>query len=475
MWLIRSAPVKDAKGKVIGAIEVAYNITTLAETRSELQKVNEKLKVMAFKDSLTGVMNRAPFIDSLFKRIESAKRDTSLLGLLFLDLEKFKSINDTYGHQFGDKVLKLSADRLNSLIRQSDVIGRIGGDEFCIILTKLNSSEDAKTIAQKINEAFSQKTVIDDISLDLTVSIGIAVYPENGKSARELIKYSDIAMYKAKNKSKNSFEIFTRNFLEEESFESAVMNSLKNNELYLVYQPIVNASGVCKYIECLLRWNSDKYGEVPPVKFIPVLAKNRAYTILSDWVLKNAFQQIKEINSQNQFKNLKLSINFLKKQLETAEFVISFSKLLNEFQVDPGNILIEINEQESAYDNKTLYNSLSSFKKSFKDCQIALDDYGAGYSSFGNLIEFPYNMVKIDISLIKNICSQKYSKSVEGLIFALKTLHIDVAAEGVVTKEQFQRLENIGCDYFQGFYFSKPIRDIYSDLIKNDGVYKPLY
>ena len=230
----------------------------------------KELEKLVFTDSLTGVINRQPFMDLLGKQLILAKRQKQKLAILFMDLEKFKQTNDIYGHDIGDKALIASARKIENNIRESDLLGRVGGDEFVICMNDIKSPNDAVCVAKKINDAFSEPIIIDDKIIDLTISIGISIYPDDGENEVDLLKNSDIAMYKAKNKNSNSFQLYNKAHTQELAMEQALLKALENNEFTLHYQPIINNKGQCVFIEALLRWTNSEFINIPPSVFIPL-------------------------------------------------------------------------------------------------------------------------------------------------------------------------------------------------------------
>ena len=243
----------------------------------QLSNANKKLNDMVLYDSLTGTINRKPFVDLFEANIERAKRENKKLGLLFLDLEKFKQINDEYGHEIGDKILIQVPKIIKNIIRDSDFIGRIGGDEFVVCLNNIDSLTSAIRVVQKINKAFSENIKVENLTLSLGVSIGVAIYPNNGESATELLKSSDWAMYKAKKQRRNSYYVFNEKLRDELALNLALEHALEKNEFKLNYQTIVDKKLNTYYAEAFLRWHSPKFGEVLPMEFIPILEKNRVY------------------------------------------------------------------------------------------------------------------------------------------------------------------------------------------------------
>ena len=462
-------------GKVKLLLEMQKYKKELEKTKNELQiseerikKDNKKLEKLALYDDLTGIMNRNTFTELLNKNISRSKRTKCKLAILFLDLEKFKHINDIYGHDTGDKILIAATEKIKKNIRESDFFGRIGGDEFVICLNDINSPNDAVNIAGKINSTFSKKINIDGILIDLTVSIGISIFPGDGDNAAGLLKNSDIAMYKAKQKRNNTFQLYSKSHTHEVILEQALLNGLDNNEYSIHYQPIVDSRGQCISLEALLRWSNTEHGSISPSVFIPILEKNKVINKIGAWVFEEACKQIVLINKIKEFKNLKMSVNLSDMQMQDVNFIDNFASIMTKTAVNPKNIVLEITEKGGNHNiEKTLEILPVLAKRGLKF--FALDDFGSGYSSFSSLTKLPIDIVKLDKSLIENLCSQKYSQTTLDLITLIRNMGFMIIAEGVETKEQFKKLSENGCEFIQGFYFSKPVPNIYEVLKKKNG------
>ena len=427
--------------------------------KKELEKTKQQLEKIVFTDALTGVINRKPFLDLFDNNILRAKREKNKLALLFLDLEKFKQINDIYGHETGDKILVQAAEKIKKVMRKSDFLGRIGGDEFVLCLNDIKSAEGAVDAALRINETFSEKIKIENNLIDLTVSIGIAIYPADGDNAAALLKNSDIAMYKAKKRKKNSYQLYNKELTQELVMEQALLKALENNEFSLHYQPIVNDKGQCFFIEALLRWITPDFGSIPPSVFIPLLEKNKDITKVGKWVFTEACKQLAVLNKDENYKNLSVSINLSEIQIQEDDFIADFDSIVSGTSVELKNIVLEITEERKIHNIERVIDVLTELKG--KNIGIlALDDFGSGYSSFTNLLRLPIDIVKIDKFIIDNLRYDKYSNATLEMISLTKNLNLKVVAEGVETKEQFELLKSIGCDYFQGFYFAKPQKNI---------------
>ncbi len=460
-------PLSIKNGNVETILGIVRDITEQKRTEDELKKLNNKLKNLVYTDPLTGLINRLPFVDILERRIAVAESENKKIAVLFLDLEKFKELNDSLGHNFGDKALKIVADRIRKSVRKNDIVGRIGGDEFIVCLSDIKSSDNAQKIAAQINNAFNEKTFVDGISADLTVSIGISIYPDDAENINTLIKNSDLAMYKAKSNSRNSYQLFNEKYSIELEFEQAVFNACKNNELTIYYQPIIDRKGNSVFVEALLRWISPKFGIVMPEKFIPIMEKQKSIIETGTWLFNEVCSFICRFNEKfKELEDLKVSVNISSIQLENNDFVSQCLDIMEKHNVSGKNLIFEITEEQKIKDMGQVINDLSLLKKQ-SGCMVALDDYGSGYSSFSNITRLPIDIVKLDKTMAGNLYDSNLCNTTLGLISLIKKLNFKVVVEGVETEEQLEKLMNSGCDYFQGYYLSKPTSNIVDVLNLN--------
>ena len=453
-WETIGVPLKDAAGKVTGVLKISRNATERIRSENKIKQTNKELEELAFTDTLTGLINRKPFIDLLEKNISKHRRAKQKLALLFMDLDNFKNINDIYGHEVGDDILIRASEKIRKCMRESDFIGRFGGDEFMFCLDNIDSPAKAVHIAQKLNKDFSEKIIVDKKIIDMGVSIGIAIYPNDGNSANDLIKNSDLAMYRAKKQRKNSFNLYSTAFEKELLFDQALRCALENNEFKLAYQVIVDKNQKPYCVEALLRWENPKFGTVMPMDFIPALNKDRSIVEVGEWVFREACTKLKAFNNRNN-QQILISINISQFQLEDDLFVGKIEKIIKETNVDPKNILLEITERIQIKKSEEVKKTLIQLKE-IGIGFIALDDFGTGYSSFSNLVRHPIDVVKIDKFFIDRLDNGKNSDITAALVTLIKKYDLNVIVEGIETREQFELLKNMGCDYFQGYYFSKP-------------------
>ena len=459
---VKAYPEKDyMEGAVL-------DITNRKKAERKLKKLNKKLLKLVFKDSLTNTINKNPFVDLLKKNVAHSKKENQKLALLFMDLENFKHINDIYGHDTGDSALIIIADKIKSQLRRKDLIGRIGGDEFVVSLNDIKSIENAVCVAEKINGAFAELINVNDLLIKVTISIGISIYPDDASDAAELLKHSDIAMYNAKKKKKNSYHVYSRKQRYKLMMEQALFYALQNNEYAVHYQPIVDSKGKCVFLEALLRWNNPMYKYTSPITFIPFLEKSGEIINVGKWIYSEACQQIINFKKDEKYSDLKISVNLSQVQIEHNDFIEDFNTIAKETGIGKNNILLEVTENRSFREIDNTIKVLTELKT--KNIGIpVLDDYGSGYSSFSNLLRMPVEIVKIDKFLIDHLNVPQLRNATLDIISLIKRMDKEVVAEGIETKEQFEILFEAGCDYFQGFYFSRPVPNIQEVLEKRNG------
>jgi len=452
LWTTIKA-IYDSKGNLVNYIAIQTDLR-------DIESSQEKIDYLAYHDALTGLYNRVNFEEYLAHALIVSQRNKTLLAVLFIDLDQFKVINDTLGHDTGDEVLKVVASRLKTTLRESDFISRWGGDEFVVILENLASQSDAARIATNIIENLKEPIELAGHSLITTASIGIALYPEDGKDTNTLIKHADSAMYLAKETGKNSFRYYTKelskNIQHKLDIDMALRRALQNNEFYMVFQPQYKLKTKSIYsAEALIRWKNPKLGNVPPDQFIPIAEDNGTIIPLGYFVFKEsckAFQKMKQANSQ--IKHIAINVSSL--QFKESKLLETFLAIATKYSLQPHEIEIEITERfimEHTIDNM---NILQNFQNhGFK---ISIDDFGTGYSSMAYLKQLPINTIKIDKSFIDDIAEGSSDNVVIEAIIALsKTLGYEIVAEGIETQEQDNFLTNTKCDLGQGYLFSRPV------------------
>lgn len=439
------------KNKIVGIFGIGQDIT-------ENKKSEEKIKYLAYHDSLTSLPNRASFEENLNAAIEEAKKKNEMFAVMFLDLDRFKMINDTLGHAMGDQLLVSVSKRLQECIRENDRLARLSGDEFTILVRGISSIKDAEQIAQTILTAFTQPFYIDNHEIRNTVSIGIALFPSDGTSTETLMKHADIAMYSVKENGKGYFKQYshtnqdlTRKF----SLEKELRKALSRNEFFLVYQPQVDVKlGTIVGVEALLRWNNPNLGLISPVEFIPIAEETGVILQIGEWVLKEACTQAKTW-SENGIR-LKVGVNLSPRQLYQKDIVERITTILHETKVDPHYIDLEITEQDAMNNINDIIPKLTALKQ--LGVKISIDDFGTGYSSLSYLANFPIDTVKIAREFTNKIETDKANQTIMTSIINLaKKLNHHVIVEGVEKENQAAFLKEIDCDTIQGYLYGKPV------------------
>ncbi|MGD0959185.1 MAG: EAL domain-containing protein [Methylomonas sp.] len=428
---------------------------------SEKKKTEELIWSQANYDPLTQLPNRRLFADRLQQEIIKAERDQQALGLLFIDLDRFKEVNDSLGHNLGDALLIQVAQRLSACVRKSDTVARLGGDEFTVILTELNDCNDVEKVAQNILLAVEQPFSLGDSLAYVSASIGITLYPADGVHCDDLLRFADQAMYSAKNKGRNRFCYFTpemQSFLDKHvQIVHDLRDAITEQQFDVLYQPIVNlASGDLVKAEALIRWNHPQHGLIMPSDFIPVAEETGMINDLGDWIFKQATAQVRQWRQMFQA-DFQISINKSPVQFHTlANMHHAWTDYLHEMKL-PGNcIVLEITEGLLLDANNLVAQQL----KYFRDCgmQIAIDDFGTGYSALAYLEKFHIDYLKIDRSFTRNLTTQSSDLALcEAIIVMAHKLGIKVIAEGVETLGQHDLLRQAGCDYAQGYFFAPPL------------------
>lgn len=453
LWVLsRGKALRDGDGK---AIKIAGSISDIT-----IQKeAEEKIKFMAFYDSLTKLPNRTLFMRKLDEEIEWAKRNNSNGAVFFIDLDNFKNINDTLGHNYGDKLLVYLSKKLKRLITSEDIICRLGGDEF-LLIHACSDCVEMERYAKKLLDLFDNSFEIDNKEMYVTASIGIAIYPKDGEDSSEILKNADFAMYKAKELGKNRFAFYNESIymqLERKTnIERILRNSIGNNELMIYYQPQYDANTEEIFgFEALLRLNSIELGFISPAEFIPIAEESRYISEIDLWILKEACLQCKEWMKKG-YKFKSISVNVSSVDMQKNNFLENIKKILKETKISPDIIELEITETALMTSIDYNINELNELKKS--GIRIALDDFGTGYSSLNYLRSIPINTLKIDKSFIDNITTSKKEESImNNIIEMAHTMDLKVVAEGVETSNQLKILKEKRCDYIQGYYFSRPL------------------
>jgi len=436
------------------------DITERIYAENELREQKDILYHQAHHDSLTGLPNRILFNDRLEKAIETAKRNKKTIALLFIDLDHFKEINDSLGHNFGDEILKIISNRLLEVTRDEDSIARLGGDEFTVILEKLSQVQDASLIANKIINALSQAIIVAENTLYISCSIGISIYPDDGVSAQNLLKFADSAMYKAKDEGRNNFQYYNST-MTELAFERVVMEAslrvaLENEEFIVYYQPQINGvTDKLTGMEALVRWQHPTMGLVSPAKFIPLAESTGLIVELDRFVMKTAMTQF-ALWYKAGLNPGTLAMNLAVKQLKQEDFIETLQNLIKDTECKPEWLELEVTESQIMTNPEEAIKILQQI--SDIGVELAVDDFGTGYSSLTYLKRLPIDKLKIDQAFVRELPDDEEDSAIARAIIALgKSLNLKVIAEGVETKEQKDFLVTNGCENIQGYFYSKPL------------------
>ena len=432
----------------------------LESSKKEAEAVAQRMEFHAHHDSLTGLPNRILLNDRITTGLAQARRRESLLALLFLDLDRFKVINDSLGHAIGDQLLRSIAARLKNCLREEDTVARLGGDEFMILLPNISNASDAGKVANKIINTLLEPFTCNGHELHMTTSIGISVYPHDGLDSETLIKHADISMYRAKEIGRNKIVYFTadmnvasRNKLE---LETSLRTALEQKQLQLVYQPKIDITrNAIIGVEALLRWNHPKLGSVSPLDFIPIAEESGLIIPIGEWVLHTAFRQLHEWHEAG-FTELTMAVNLSSAQLSRPGFEQIIENALQESGIDAGRVELEVTENVAMANYDAAIVTLDKLKQ--MGMTIAMDDFGTGYSSLGYLRRLPVDTVKIDRSFVREIPDSKEDTLIAQTIIAMAySLDLDLVVEGVENVKQLNFFRQQGCHVVQGYLFSKPV------------------
>ena len=424
------------------------------------KQAEERVLRLAHYDELTGLPNRNMFNQQLTRALAQARRHDKPLAILFVDLDRFKNINDTLGHEAGDRVLKEIAGRLRGCLREVDTIGRLGGDEFVVLIEELPQPAQVAVVAQKILAAVAKPFVLDAQEFHITASIGISTYPADSEDMQSLLKNADISMYRAKEQGKNNFQFYSAQMnvhtLERLAMESDLRRALQRNEFVLHYQPKVDiASGRICGVEALVRWQQPGKALIPPAQFIALAEETGLIVPIGEWVLKTACVQNKSWQDRG-LPRLRMAVNLSARQFAQENLVQDVARVLGETGLAPAALELEITESMVMSNPQRAVKLLDKLKA--MGIHLSIDDFGTGYSSLGYLKRFPLDSVKIDRSFIQDLPGDRDDAAItEAIIAMAHSLSLKVIAEGVETGEQLRFLRKHGCDEMQGYFFSRPL------------------
>lgn len=453
---IRTVEVSASKIEIDGSERILQIVTDITERKEAVKKILQ----MATHDELTGLPNRNLVMDRLSQAFAHADRSGRSVALLFLDLDRFKAVNDSIGHDIGDLLLKEVACRMCGVVRAEDTVARQGGDEFLIVLPDLADPSVASVVAEKLIAALSKPFDVAGHELHIGASIGIAAYPKDGRDGETLLKYGDIAMYRVKSSGRNSYRFFSSEMhdssVEQLSLASALHRAVERQETSVEFQPLVNvSSGKIIGMEALLRWKHPEFGSVPPMKFIPIAEDFGLIVPIGEWVIRDVCKKIGEWKSKG-LDVPRVAINLSARQFRLKSLVDDISRILKETGTDPRYIGLEITESMLVDDVEEAVETLGKLES--LGIEVSIDDFGTGYSSLNYLKRFPVGKLKIDRSFVNDIVTDPDDVViVKSIIDLAHNLGLRVVAEGVENEAQLDMLKKMGCDCVQGYFFSRPI------------------
>lgn len=451
-WLILSL-VRDERGRITNYIAIYSDI-------SERKKEEEQIQFLASHDVLTRLPNRYLLTDRLEQALALGERTRTRVGLLFVDLDHFKNINDSLGHDVGDELLRQVARRMSACFRRSDTIARLGGDEFVAVLSEIASENEAASVAEKMLEAFGEKFIVEEHQLTISPSIGISIFPDDGNNPVTLMRNADIAMYRAKAQGRNTFQFYraemTAHATERLQLEIQLRHAIERGELSLHYQPQIDLStGEMNGVEALVRWNHPDLGMVSPARFIPIAEDSGLIIEIGEWVLRTACLQGLRWQAQG-YREIQIAVNVSGVQFTRGHIAERVRDILDETGFDPRLLELEITESvlmTSGESSLDIMNSLKSLGLS-----LALDDFGIGYSSLSRLKTFPLDYLKVDQSFVRDIATDPNDAAIVRAVLSMsREMDLKVIAEGVETDEQLEFLRTLQCRTFQGYLFSRPV------------------
>jgi len=447
---------RDKSGKPISYIAMFSDLTSVKRSQ-------EMMENLMHHDMITALPNRLLFTARLEHSVERAKRDDAKLAVLFIDIDRFKNINDTFGHAAGDEFLKSVSERFKDAVRKKDTLSRMGGDEFALLIDDMKNTDDASSVAQKLLACFEKPFVIGDKEIYASASIGIAVFPYDANDAEGLVKNADSAMFKIKESGKNGYEFYTaeltKRATERMTLENSLRKALDNEQFILKYQPKMEL-GESKIVgvEALIRWKHPEIGEISPLKFIPLAEETGLILPIGEWVVYESCRQAREWADMGVITG-SIAINIAALQMTRSDIASIIKKAIAHHQIDPSLIEIELTESFLMSHDEKVLRSLEELRR--MGVKIAIDDFGTGYSSLSYLKRLPVDTIKIDRSFVKDIPHDSDDMAIASAILAMaKSLGLGVIAEGIETYKQKDFLTANGCTYGQGFLFSKPVDPI---------------
>ena len=443
----------------------AHDVTVRRKVQAQLLEKQQHLDHLAHHDQLTGLPNRLYLAAYLPGAIEDAKRASTMLAVLFLDLDRFKHINDSRGHETGDKLLKAVAQRIRATMRNEDVVVRMGGDEFIVVLKSVRNTDQVSEAASRITEALSGPVIVDGRPLVTTASVGVSLYPRDGSDMGELLRHSDTAMYQAKDRGRNNFQLFSpimaRRLKERMAIETSLRNAMQTGQLDVHYQPIVDiTSRRVVALESLLRWKHPSQGFIPPERFVAVAEEAGLIVPIGEFVLARAVEDIarwREVGCVQ----VPIAVNISAVQLQRSNLPATITKLTQSHNVNPKLLQLELTEsavfeRREGRTGESNEDAVARLRE--LGVKIAIDDFGTGYSSLSYLKRWRVDYLKIDRSFVRDLVTDMSDLAIVGAIIAMaRHLHIEVVAEGIEGWQQLEKLRQLGCHLAQGFLLAKPV------------------
>jgi len=487
-----SAPTQNLISIILNncayALESAALYTLISEQNQNLERTVERrtreLEYQYAHDSLTGLPNRLLFQDRVEQAMQRSRDREAIVVVMIIDLDMFKRINDTLGHAAGDQLLKVVAERLRSCLREGDAlnafdherlnltVARLGGDEFAILLSEIDSIDPINHVTRRIIESLSSSVELEGEEIFTTCSIGISIYPRDGRDTDTLLKNADVAMYHAKHQGRNNYQFYAQE-INETSFhhlklENQLRFAIERNEFLLLYQPKVHvASGKITGMEALIRWDHPELGVVSPVEFIPIAEYTGLITVIGEWVLRTACERVRSWLDEG-FDNFRMAVNLSPQQFRQENILQRIESIVKEVGIDPRYLEVEITEGAIMDDVEAAVATMQRLNSS--GIGLSIDDFGTGYSSLSYLKRFPIDTLKIDRSFVNDITTDSDDAAIVTAIIAMAhSMGLNVIAEGVETEQQLAFLRALKCDEIQGYLFSRPVAaDKFTRMMKSD-------
>jgi diguanylate cyclase (GGDEF)-like protein/PAS domain S-box-containing protein len=453
-WVVTTKlPLMDRHGRAVGTMGISHDITD--QKRAELCE-----KCTSLHDPLTGLPNRRFFEDSLSQAITAARYSGQNVAVLLIDLDRFKYVNESQGHQFGDRLLEVVAERLKRSTRARDIVGRLCADEFVVAVSDFPNNEDLEGFARKLLASIAEPLVLDGREAELTASLGILQFPDDASDADVLLRYSDVAMYDAKRRGRGRFSFFSATMTDvarkQHALESDLLHACSRDEFTIHYQPIVESkSCTITAMEALLRWKHPTLGLISPETFIPLLEESGLMVETGRWVLRTACRQAAEWVNQG-FSSLRIAVNVSNQQVYEGNIVDTVRSALWEARLDPARLELELTESRTLDDSEATITVLRRLKEI--GVSLSLDDFGTGWSSLSYLRQFPLDRIKIDRGFVRDLVSQpRAERMLRSILSMAQNLGFSSIAEGVETSQQREILKGLRCPEMQGFFFSRPL------------------